>query len=49
MGNIENFRARSGREAGKTFTNSHVGTVNFRHMGVQVSGVEGLIGFSTDE
>ena len=38
---IENFWARRGRDAGetraRTFTNFHVGTVYFRHMGVQVS------------
>ena len=38
---IENFWARRGRDAGetraRTFTNFDVGTVYFRHMGVQVS------------
>ena len=38
---IENFWARSGRELGenflRTFTNFDRGTVDFRHMGVQVS------------
>jgi hypothetical protein len=38
---IENFWLRSRQEAGKkrarTFTNFDVGTVDFRHMGMQVS------------
>jgi hypothetical protein len=38
---IENFWARRGRDAGetraRTLTNFDVGTVYFRHMGVQVS------------
>jgi hypothetical protein len=35
---IENFWARRGRDAGETpFTNFDVGTVYFRHVGVQVS------------
>ena len=38
---IENFWARRGPDAGetraRTFTNFDVGTVYFRHMGVQVS------------
>ena len=38
---IENFWARRGRDAGetraRTFTNFDRGTVDFRHMGVQVS------------